>query len=323
MSLNKKYLFVNNKSDYQSGGNIYNSKIGESLQKLGHKVIQTKDKYAKEFKNSNFIIILDSIIIDEDFDSDAYNNENAYFLIHLWPSFNEDIEKEKRTKLIQRQKQICQKFSLIFAGEHSRRQCSSFYKGELKDYFVIPPGVPSGWKKKEKYSSTATRFLIIGNLCKRKRQLEVIEVFSSLSYALNLSLVGRPDETAYCDEILKKTNNFSNKIVLHQEIEYHKMNDFILDYDAVISFSKEENNSIALIESIASGIPIITTPTGNYRTYINQNVGCVLDGFEVSYLTDTIIKMHTDSLFYKQQSDSARKFKVNSWDESSSRFLEL
>lgn len=323
MSLDKKYLFVNNKSDYQSGGNIYNAKIGESLEKLGYEVIQTKDVHAKDFKNSNYIVILDSIIIDEDFDSDTYNNENAYFLIHLWPSFNKDIEKEKRTRLIQKQKEICQKFNLIFAGEHSREQCSTFYNGELRNHFIIPPGVPSGWKNREKYSSTATRFLMIGNLCKRKRQLDVIEAISSLGYSLNLTLVGRPDETDYSDEILLKINNFRNKIVLHQELEYHKMNNFILNYDAVISFSKEENNSIALIESIASGIPIITTPTGNYRTYRYHNVGCVLDGFEISNLTEAIVKMHTDSSFYKQQCDSVRKFKVNSWAESSTIFLEL
>lgn len=323
MSLDKKYLFVNDKPDYQSGGNIYNAKIAESLKKLGHKVVETKDIYAQEFKNSNYIIILDSIIIDEDFDSDVYKNENAYFLIHLWPSFNKDIRKEKRTRLINKQKDICQKFNLIFAGENSKLQCSMFFDGELKNHFIIPPGVPSGWKNKKEYSITATRFLMIGNLCKRKRQLDVIEAISSLHYSLDLTLVGRPDETDYSDEILFKINKPHNKVFLHQELEYHKINDFILNYDAVISFSEEENNSIALIESIASGIPIITTPTGNYRTYRNHRVGCVLDGFEIKYLREAIVKMHTDPSFYKHQCESVRKFKVNSWTESSTIFLEL
>lgn len=323
MSLDKKYLFVNDKPDYQSGGNIYNAQIAKSLKKLGHKVIQTKDIYAQEFKNSNYIIILDSIIIDEDFDSDVYKNENAYFLIHLWPSYNKDIRKEKRTRLINKQKEICQKFNLIFAGENSKEQCSIFFDGKLKNYFIIPPGVPSGWKNKKKYSITATKFLMIGNLCKRKRQLDVIEAISSLNYSLNLTLVGRPDETDYSDEILFKINYPHNKVFLHQELEYHKINDFILNYDAVISFSKEENNSIALIESIASGIPIIATPTGNYRTYRNHRVGCVLDGFEIDYLREAIVKMHTDPSFYKHQCESVRKFKVNSWTESSTIFLEL
>lgn len=323
ISMDKKYLFVNNKSDNQSGGNIYNAKIGESLEKLGCEVTQTKDIYAENFKNSNYIIILDSIVIDEDFDLDGFKNENAYFLIHLWPSFNKEIEKEKRTRLIQKQKEICQKFNLIFAGEHSRDQCRAFYNGDLKKHFVIPPGVSSGWKKREKHSSTAINFLMIGNLCRRKRQLDVIEAISSLNFALNLTLIGRPDETDYSDSILLKINSCRDKIILHQELECHRMNNFILDYDAIISFSEEENNSIALIESIASGIPIITTPTGNYKTYRNHHVGCVLESFDVCYLTEAIIKMHSDASFYEQQCDSVRKFKINSWSESSTIFLEL
>ena len=323
MSVDKKYLFVNNKSDNQSGGNIYNAKIMECLEKLGLTVIQTTDVYVKEFKNQGCIIILDSIIIDENLDLDAYKEEKAYFLIHLWPSFNNDLDQKRKIKLIQKQKEICEKFNLIFAGENSKQQCSSFFNGEFKKHFIIPPGVPEGWNMKKEYANTATKFLMIGNLCVRKRQLEVLDLFSTLNYSINLTLVGRPDDTSYSIDIFKKINNSNGNLFFHNELEYFKMNDFILKYDAIISFSKEENNSMALIESLASGIPIITTPTGNYRIYENHNVGFVLGGFEVSYLNDAIVKMHTDSVFFKHQCCSARIFKVNSWIESSVIYLEL
>lgn len=323
MSVDKKYLFVNNKSEYQSGGNIYNAKIMECLKKMGHTVIQTTDIYVKEFKNQDYIIILDSIIIDEYLDLDAYKEEKAYFLIHLWPSFNNDLDQNRKIKLIQKQREICEKFNLIFAGENSKQQCSAFFKGELKKHFIIPPGVPEGWKIKTEYASTATKFLMIGNLCERKRQLEVIDLFSALNYSINLTLVGRPDETNYSNDLLQKISNSKSKMFFHNELEYFKMNDFILKYDAIISFSKEENNSMALIEGIASGIPIITTPTGNYRIYENHNVGFVLGAFEVSYLSKAIVKMHTDSVFFKHQCCSARMFKVSSWNKSSIKYLEL
>lgn len=323
MSLAKKYLFVNNKSENQSGGNIYNAKIMECLEKLGHTVIQTSDVYLREFKNQAYITILDSIIIDEDLDLDIYKEEKVYFLIHLWPSFNNDLDQSGKIKLIQKQSEICEKFNLIFAGENSKQQCSSFFKGKFKKHFIIPPGVPEGWKIKTEYASTATKFLMIGNLCERKRQLEVIDLFSALNYSINLTVVGRHDETNYSNDILQKINNSKGNLFFHNELEYFKMNDFILKYDAIISFSKEENNSIALIEGIASGIPIITTPTGNYRIYENHKVGFVLGGFEVSYLNEAIIKLHTDSVFFKQQCYSVRMFKVSSWKESSIKYLEL
>ena len=75
MELNKAFVFVNNKPEFQSGGNIYNNQIGESLQKLGHTVFHTKDIYAKDFINYECIIILDSIIIDENLDLDFYKNQ--------------------------------------------------------------------------------------------------------------------------------------------------------------------------------------------------------------------------------------------------------
>lgn len=323
MGLNKIFVFVNNKTGCQSGGNIYNVQIGHSLQRLGYTVFHTSDIYAKDLFKDNYIFILDSIIIDEYFDLDTYRNQKAYFLVHLWPSFNKDIDEKKRVLLLEKQKEICQSFPIIFAGEHSMNQCSSFYKGKLLNHFIIPPAVHSNWRKKNEYSPTANHFLIIGNLCKRKRQLEVVELFSSLSNSLNLSIVGRIDDKNYGNKILQKINSCSNRIVLHEEVEYHRMNDFMLNYDAVILFSEEENNSMALLESIASGIPIITTPTGNYEAYREHKVGYVLNGFEVSELSTVIIQMHTDALFYKQQCNSVANFKVNSWDKSASLFLQL
>jgi glycosyltransferase involved in cell wall biosynthesis len=323
MNLNRKFVFVNDKSDYQSGGNIYNSHIADELKRLGHEVHHTKDIYAGDYLKNRFIIILDSIIIDENLELDIYENEDVYFLIHLWPSFNNSIDKEKRLNLVQKQREICQKIPLIFAGKHSLNQCSSFYSDRLKNHFIIPPGVMTGWQRKINYSNTAAHYLMIGNLCKRKRQFEVVELFLSLPYSIDLSLVGRPSEMDYSNLITDKISGLSKKVVLHEEVEFSQMNKFILKYDAVILFSEEENNSIALLESIASGIPIITTPTGNYMAFKEQQVGFVLDGFEVDKLSDVIIKMHTDPTFYRKQCESVSKFRVNTWTESATLFAQL
>nr|MBI1228991.1 glycosyltransferase [Cytophagales bacterium] len=323
MSSYKTFVFVNNKSDYQSGGNIYNTNIADSLKVLGHEVHQTKDIYAKKYLKKGFIIILDSIIIDEFLNLESYKNETIYFLIHLWPSVNKEIETHKRLNIVKKQRQICQKVPLIFAGEHSLNQCSLFYTGTLKKHFIIPPGVASGWQKKSVYSNSATNFLMIGNLCKRKRQLEVVKLFMSLAYPINLTLVGRHSERDYSKRIIEKSKEAGGRVILNKEVEFPQMNEFILKFDAVISFSEEENNSMALLESIASGIPIITTPTGNYVAFKKQQIGHVLAGFEVDELSGAIIKMHSDPLYYKDQCESVLKFPVNTWTDSAKMFTEL
>jgi glycosyltransferase involved in cell wall biosynthesis len=323
MSSYKTFVFVNNKSDYQSGGNIYNTNIADSLKLLGHEVHQTKDIYAKKYLEKGYILILDSIIIDEFLDLESYKNETIYFLIHLWPSVNKEIETNKRLHVVEKQRQICQQVPLIFAGEHSLNQCRLFYTGPLKKHFIIPPGVVARWQKKSYHSNSAINFLMIGNLCRRKRQLEVVKLFMSLAHPINLTLVGRHSERDYSKQIIEKAKEAGGRVIMNEEVEFSQMNKFILKFDAVISFSEEENNSMALLESIASGIPIITTPTGNYVAYKKQQIGHVLAGFDVDELSEAIIKMHTDPLFYKDKCESVLKFPVNTWSDSAKMFDQL
>jgi glycosyltransferase involved in cell wall biosynthesis len=323
MESKKTFVFVNNHPDLQSGGNIYNAHIIVHLEKSGHTVFQTRDRYAKDFIKKQYIILLDSIILDESFDTHAFNGEQAYFLIHLWPSHNVDLQEERRKKLIEKQREVCQKFHLVFAGEHSLHQCQTFYGDVLRNIFIIPPGVAAGWKVKKKYPNTASNFLMIGNICRRKRQLDVVNLFAKSQFSIHLHLVGRSDESTYSHEIFEIIHSFPNKIIWHKEVEFHQMNEFMLDFDAVILFSEEENNSIALLESIASGIPLITTPTGNYLAFKKQQVGYVLDSFEMEELSKAVIQMHTDPVFYRQQCEAVKRCQVNTWEESSNLFLDL
>lgn len=323
MESKKTFVFVNHKSALQSGGNIYNAQITYHLQKAGHTVHHTNDVYAKDFIRKQYIILLDTIILDENFDTNAYDGENAYFLIHLWPSHNVGLPEEKKLKLIEKQQEVCQKFTLIFAGEHALHQCQSFYYGQLRKYFIIPPGVAPGWKIKENYSKTAGSFLMIGNICRRKRQLDVVNLFSKTEFPIHLSLAGRSEEPTYSDKIAKVMRKFPNRISWHAEIDYSEINDFMVNFDAIISFSEEENNSIALLESVASGIPIITTPTGNHLAFRKHQAGHVLNSFDIDDLSGVIHKMHTNTSFYGQLCNAVKKFKVNTWEESSSLFLDL
>jgi glycosyltransferase involved in cell wall biosynthesis len=320
--LNKTFIFVNTQNENLSGGNIYNAAIGQSLLDLGIEVLYEDQLYHKNAVNKDAVIILDSIIIDESLDLNFYKDLNAYFLIHLWPSCNADLNEEKRNKILSKQKEICENYKLIFAGEHSFYQTKEFFTGTLKPYFIIPPGVNSNWKVKEVYKKTATKFICIGNLCKRKRQLELLEAFNT-NNKIKLTLVGRSDDQDYRNKIDTYIIDNNLDVSIAEEINHENINKLMIEHDALLLFSEEENNSIALIESIATGLPFITTPTGNYRRYLESSVGIVAKDFNIENFEMAIKQISEDELFYSKEVLKVKNFKVNSWKESAQLFANL
>ncbi|MGY6561566.1 MAG: glycosyltransferase family 4 protein [Luteibaculaceae bacterium] len=323
MGQNKTFVFVNSKPELQSGGNIYNANIIACLRNRGYTVFETNDIYAREFIEKGYTLILDSIILDIDYNLTVLEQENAYFLIHLWPTHNTDYSLDQKKVLLHKQIELCSKYPLIFAGEHALHQCLSFYPEALKKQLIITPGVAATWQRKTKYAASAKRFVLMGNLCKRKRQLEVAQWFANTPLPLELTLVGRSDNSEYCQKIEALVRRNPEKISWEKELRHNQVNDFLLDFDALILFSEEENNSMAILESIASGIPFITTPTGNFLAYKRNEVGVVLEDFSLDSLEKVLLKMHTKPDFYKQQCDSIHHYKVNSWEESAALFAKL
>jgi glycosyltransferase involved in cell wall biosynthesis len=323
MGYNKTFVFVNSKPDLQSGGNIYNANIIACLRSAGYSVFETKDVYAKEFTGKNYTLILDSIILDSEYNLSVLENENVYFLIHLWPTHNTDFPKAEKEILLQKQIELCAKYPLIFAGEHALRQCLAFYAEPLKKQVVIPPGVTSNWQRKTEYNATAKQFLLMGNFCKRKRQLEVAQWFANTNLPVELTLVGRSDGSLYSNKIEVLVGGNPTKIKWKKELLHSHINSFLLDFDTLILFSEEENNSMAILESIASGLPFVTTPTGNFLAFKQHKVGVVLDDFRLSSLEKAILNLHNSPDFYKQQYENITHYKVNSWAESSEIFAQL
>ncbi len=321
MHNNKAFVFVNDHPILQSGGNIYNAEIAKCLQKNCHKVHFEENVYCP-IPNKTSIVILDSIILNENFQLDFWHREDVYFLIHLWPSRNADLSQEMRQTMVDLQRQVCRHFKLIFAGRHAYNQCKEFYNEPLMDYIIIPPGVSDTWKKKDNYNQTAYKFLSIGNLCNRKRQLEIVKCFTNLN--VELTLLGRCDDENYLQDIKTWIAEHSmTNVSLMNECDYFEINKVICDHDAVILFSEEENNSMALIEASASQCPFISSPTGNYLEYVDKKIGIVLKDFEISSLEEAVKEMSTNESYYKESIKSVSNLRLNTWQMSAAMFSNL
>ncbi|MFM2393912.1 MAG: hypothetical protein RLZZ546_1894 [Bacteroidota bacterium] len=319
---NKSFIFINNKNKKLSGGNIYNSNISNFLIKLGYDVQNTSNLYDVDTLNKSTIYILDSIVIDETFDISIYKNTNSYFLIHLWPSYNTDFDKGKRNRILQKQVEICENFPLIFAGEHAYIQTKEFFVKKLKYYTIIPPGVQANWKKKIQYNRTAKHFLLVGNICKRKRQLEILQAFNS-NRNLKLTLVGRSDDLGYREEINNYISLNKLDVLIIDEVNHNEMNILMIQHDALLLFSEEENNSMAIIEGIATGLPFISTPTGEYRNYLKNKIGIVTTDYTIERFEEAILNISKNEQIYRKQIQQIQNAVINYWEDSAKMFAQL
>lgn len=123
----------------------------------------------------------------------------------------------------------------------------------------------------EKANETKPYFLYVGNYCQRKNQIKALELFyeSEKLKDFGLILIGGT-ENAYCKLLKKRNEQLSN---LHGkrnvEILHDQNRDSIIDYTksayASIMTSTFEYYPIVLVESMAAGVPFISSNVGIVR----------------------------------------------------------
>jgi glycosyltransferase involved in cell wall biosynthesis len=171
----------------------------------------------------------------------------------------------------------------------------------------------------------ALRLLTVGRLSLTKRLgllVETVELLCRQGLDVHLSIVGGGAlEPQLRRSVVEK--GLQNAVTLLGRREAAEMPDIYRGHDALVSASMQEGMSNAMLEAMASGLPIVTTRCEGVDELIADN-GVVLEAARPEALAAALHKLAADRAVLDAMSRAARK-KAQSfgWDRVAEAYLQL
>lgn len=170
-----------------------------------------------------------------------------------------------------------------------------------------------------------TRLLTVGRISVIKRVpllIDTVEILHNLGLKLNLTIVGGGRMEQQIRDIVS-AKNLNEIIKVTGRVESEDMPEIYRQHDILISASQQEGMSNAMLEAMASGLPIITTRCEGVEELIENN-GIVVDKPQAEQIAQTIRKLIDDRQAYKQMTVEARKrAETFSWDRTAEQYLSI
>jgi len=175
---------------------------------------------------------------------------------------------------------------------------------------VIPNGVeldrffPGETAEKSK----TLRLLTVGRLSVTKRielLIDTVEILHRAACKLHLTIVGGGKLEQQLRKIVTE-RELSDVIEITGRMDSEKMPEVYRQNDIFISASMQEGMSNAMLEAMATGLPIVTTRCEGLAELINGN-GLIVEQDNVKEIAKAVKRLADDSKLYKRMSTAARK----------------
>ncbi len=170
------------------------------------------------------------------------------------------------------------------------------------------------------------KLICSARLIKRKGQYTLIEAVSELQKQgtkIQVNLVGTGDETEaykkYASEL-----NVADKIQFSGYVPREQMPETYRNADIFVLPSYNEGMSNALLEAMASGLPVIVTNVGGTKELVDSNNGFVFQ----AGCTDELVEIIKKFYFYPDLTEelgknSAEKSKKYNWQTIADEYINL
>ena len=192
---------------------------------------------------------------------------------------------------------------------------------------VIPNGVeldrftPAETAKKPQI----LRLLTVGRLSVTKRVeilIDAVEIMHREGCEVRFTIVGGGQMQQKLKQIVSE-KNLADIIELTGRIDPEDMPQVYRQNDIFISASMQEGMSNAMLEAMASGLPLITTRCEGVDELIADN-GIIVNNADAREIADAVRKLADDRQLYKQMAIAAgRQAQKFTWNEVASKYIEL
>ena len=192
---------------------------------------------------------------------------------------------------------------------------------------VIPNGV-----ELDRFSPAETtqkaeilRLLTVGRLSVTKRVeilIDAIEILHKAGYKVHFTIVGGGQMLQKLKKFVSE-KNFGSIIEFTGRINAEDMPQVYRQNDIFVSASMQEGMSNAMLEAMASGLPIITTRCEGVDELIDNN-GLVVEYANAEDIARAVRKIADDRQAYKQMSLAARRQAERfTWSSTAENYLSL
>lgn len=155
-------------------------------------------------------------------------------------------------------------------------------------------GPEFGKKPIKKFNDTFT-FITTGSLIYRKGFDVLIKAFAETKIPKDkwqLKIIGWGEEKNNLENLINKFN-LRNNIFLMGKMDKNQISEQLSKSDAFILPSRNENFSVAIIEALSMGLPVIATDCGGIHECLNYKNGIIVPVDDINILAQTI-----DYIFY-------------------------
>jgi glycosyltransferase involved in cell wall biosynthesis len=156
-----------------------------------------------------------------------------------------------------------------------------------KKYLIIKPGAIDVKCKATPGNRNVTKFLTIGRLVPRKGFLEILQAFAlarEVEGDIFLTIVGYGD----LEKELKRMVfdfNLQDSVDLKGRVETNDLSTLYLDSDCYIFFGNREGSSVAMMDAMSYGLPILASNFSENQEYVLEGMnGYLIDYPSVSSL---------------------------------------
>ncbi|MGD0078506.1 MAG: glycosyltransferase family 4 protein [Sedimentisphaerales bacterium] len=169
------------------------------------------------------------------------------------------------------------------------------------------------------------KLLTVGRLSVTKRfdmLIEAVRILHDKGKPVRLTMAGGGGLFEELKEFVER-NNLNGIINLTGRIETEKMPDIYRQHDIFVTATMQEGMSNAMLEAMASGLPIITTRCEGVEELISDN-GIVVEGSSAEALAGAISKLYEDKQGYRTMSIAARqRAEKFGWDRVAEQYRQL
>ena len=181
------------------------------------------------------------------------------------------------------------------------------------------PTFPSLIKRNYREKKTDYELVFVGRLAKVKKIETIIKAFSLLILEdkhFKLNIIGDGKEKQSLIDLTHSLNLPEDKIIFHglqDDVTKH-----LLSSDIFVLSSQNEGLPLALLEAMATGLPIIATPVGEIPQIINISSGIIFPVGDIQKLKDALLYLKNNPIIcekmcIKNQEIIHEFFSMQSW----------
>jgi len=331
--MSKIHIFNVGSEDIISGGYIYNKYLVNELRAIGAQVTarflkedQSLESSFLEKVNSDDIVLIDSLLLvqESDFVLAQKDKFKIYGLIHL-PQFFDPEKAESHDAIFKLEKQLFQSIPLIVTSDYIKKEICKTFEVASDKIAVVDPAVGVS-KKKATFADRPEKFISVGNVVERKGYhllIEGLALVNDLDWQLDI--YGNLNDSVYLEKLNQKIDQFGmqQKIHFRGTIDHFLVNQKMIEADLLLNTSLFETYNMILAESLASGLPFVSTKVGAFEKFDSYKGGVFFDGFEKEAFANTLRKLVVEKSTYKKLYTKNLPFENRTWHNVAEAFLSI